>query len=92
LSSKVRGALPVRSSVPGAPYQPGDLVVVVSAVDREVHDVASLVGRRGRVAYLEYSCGCGQSYPEDPMVGVDLDGGVSEEFWKEELKAEGTTL
>jgi len=82
------GARPVRDPVPGSPYQPGDAVTVTSAVDVEVRDLRHLVGRCGRVQYLEYSCGCGQSYPADPMVGVLLDDGTSEEFWKEELKLE----
>ncbi len=80
-------ARPIFERVEGSPHQPGDLVTVVAAVDREVHDVSSLVGRRGRVVYLEYDCGCGQPYPGDPMVGVALgeDGVVTEEFWSEEL-------
>lgn len=83
-------ANPIYERVEGSPFQPGDLVEVVAAVDREVHDVSSLVGRRGRVAYLEYDCGCGQSRPGDPMVGVALgdDGSVTEEFWGEELRLE----
>lgn len=81
-------ARPVRDVVLGSPYQPGDLVTVVRGVDVEVFDLRYLVGQRGRVDYLEYGCGCGQSYPADPMIGVVLDGGGSCEFWKEELKLE----
>ena len=82
-------ARPIRDQVPGAPYQPGDLVRVVAAIDTEDHDVSHHIGRSGRVDYLEYDCGCGQSYAEDPMIGVELDGGDREEFWPEELAAEG---
>jgi len=81
------GARPVRHRVPGAPLQPGQLVTVVRAVDEEVHDVGEHVGQPGRVLYLEYSCGCGQTYPGDPMIGVRLgDVGPVVEFWKEELE------
>ncbi len=74
------------SPVASAPFTPGDAVTVVRAVDVEVHDVRPLVGQRGRVLYLEYDCGCGQSYPSDPMVGVRLESFKVEEFWREELE------
>lgn len=80
---------PIRQRVDGAPHQPGDRVLVVAAVDANVQDVAEHIGKAGRVAYLEYGCGCGQRYPDDPMVGVELDDGGSEEFWPEELGGEG---
>lgn len=83
-NSMVR-ARKVIEHVNGAPVQPGQEVVVRSAIDRDVYDVAHLIGRRGHVYYLEYSCGSGQSYPGDPMIGVRLEGGSREEFWKEEL-------
>jgi len=43
------------------------------------------IGLVGTVEYLEYECGCGQTYPMDPMIGVLLDSGQHEEFWKEEF-------
>lgn len=73
---------PIREPVPGAPRQPGDRVVVVRVIDPTAD--AALVGAVGRVVHLEYSCGCGQRYPDDPMIGVELPGGV-EEFWRDEL-------
>ena len=78
-------ARPIREHVPGAPYQHGDRVRVVGAIDRDAHDVSEHIDWRGTVDYLEYSCGCGQTYPGDPMIGVVLDGGAREEFWSEEL-------
>lgn len=82
------GARPIYQTVEGAPYQPGDRVRVVDAIDREVLDLRPLIGRVGTVTYLEYSCGCGQTYPADPMIGVALDDGVKQEFWTEELERE----
>jgi hypothetical protein len=74
-------AKPVLTSTPGAPFQPGDKVSVVSKGDA----TTSHIGRAGVVAHLEYSCGCGQTFPEDPMIGVRFPEGELEEFWKEEL-------
>ena len=71
--------------IEGSPFQPGDRVRVVDAIDRHVHDVAEHIGRRGLVVYLEYSCGCGQRVPDDPMIGVQFTKKQTEEFWAEEL-------
>ncbi len=81
------GAKPIFDRVEGSPYQPGDLVRVVKVIDQEVLDLSALVGLQGEVLYLEYSCGSGQTYPGDPMIGVRLEGGVEQEFWPEELAA-----
>ena len=81
------GARPHREHVVGAPFQAGQAVRVVAAIDTEVHDVSEFVGACGTVAYLEYNCGCSQTYPEDPMIGVKFPDGRGEEFWSEELVA-----
>mgnify|MGYP003491189248 FL=1 len=77
---------PIREHVPGAPRRPGDLVRVVAILDPTAD--AALVGAVGRVVHLEYGCGCGQRYPDDPMIGVELAGGIVEEFWRDELATE----
>jgi hypothetical protein len=77
------GARPIWIAVDGSPFQPGDRVRVVQVLDDTVDD--TVVGLAGVVLYLEYSCGCGQTYPHDPMIGVDLGERV-EEFWREELE------
>lgn len=79
-------ANPIREHVDGAPFQPGTRVTVVAAIDRTEHDVSKHIGIGCVVEYLEYDCGCGQSFPTDPMIGVLLDTGEREEFWKEELQ------
>ena len=48
--------------------------------------IEALIGQFGIVEYLEYNCGCGQIYPNEPMIGVKLDDGSEHEFWFEELK------
>lgn len=73
----------IREDVDGAPVQPGAQVQIISRAD-ETADPRWL-GEFGVVEYLEYNCGCGQTYPTDPMVGVRFGCGKVEEFWKEEL-------
>ena|SRR5258708_35879653 len=76
------GRRPIYVDVDGAPFKIGDRVRVTRGTD-ETFD-PSYKGRVGIVEYLEYGCGCGQSYPQDPMIGVRFRGDV-DEFWREEL-------
>jgi len=81
-------AKPIYVQTEGAPYQPNQKVVVVSSSEPpEGADVSKYIGLEGTVEYLEYSCGCGQLYPSDPMIGVRFQDGRIEEFWHEELRA-----
>ena len=61
----------------------GSIVKVIKGTD-ETFDTRFL-HRVGVVEYFDYDCGCGQSYPNDPMIGVKFPEGVTEEFWSEEL-------
>lgn len=74
----------IPTSVEGSPYQPGQLVKVVDAVDISVHDVSMHIGKIGKVKALDYG-GSGQLYPMDPFVVVTLEDGEGESFWAEEL-------
>lgn len=76
----------IYARVPGAPYQPGDYVRVVKSPDQGELTAEQLVGRYGLVRYLEYDCGCGQTKPGDPMIGVVLEDGTRGKFRKEELE------
>lgn len=83
------GAQKVAHDVEGAPVKIGQIVRVTSVDEAEEGtDWAKLVGQEGKVVHLEYSCGCGQSYPEDPMIGVEFSDGTVHEFWAEELGTE----
>lgn len=89
LAGEHLGASPAREAVDGSPFQPGQAVVVVRSAEPEdggCLDVLRYVGCSGVVEHLDYSCGCGQSYPGDPMVGVRLADGRLQEFWREELE------
>lgn len=78
---------PAREPVLGAPHQPGDVVRVIASAEPSIElGVHAFVGRSGVVEHLEYSCGCGQSYPGDPMIGVRFPDGMIQEFWREELR------
>ena|ERR1039457_731227 len=69
--------------VEGAPFKIGDKVKFVCAAD-ETAD-RRFLNREGTVHYFEYKCGCGQTFPADPMIGVKFIRCVKE-FWKEELR------
>lgn len=76
-------ARPIYKNVPGAPFKIGAQVRFVKPCD----DTADrqFIRKTGTVRYFEYSCGCGQSWPDDPMIGVEFANGV-EEYWKDELE------
>jgi hypothetical protein len=75
---------PIYKNVRGAPFRIGESVRVVGSED-ETFD-PSYKRRAGTIAYFEYECGCGQNYPNDPMIGVKFRDGQTAEFWAEELK------
>ena len=85
LATEVNGQpMPIYADVKGAPFFIGQRVTVHRLVDETVNK--SFLLRSGIVHYFDYDCGCGQSYPEDPMIGVHFPNGDIEEFWREELK------
>jgi hypothetical protein len=80
-------AKPLYTDVPGAPYKIA-ASVKVACPPNPAQDTTfdySFLGLVGSVAYLEYSCGCGQEFPTRPMIGVVFPDGRTEEFWPEEL-------
>lgn len=72
--------------VNGAPFKIGEAVKVICFSDDTADE--ELLGHQGTILYLEYSCGCGQTYPTDPMIGVQFAERTAE-FWKEELAQTG---
>ena len=73
----------IRKNISGAPYEISNLVKISSATD-ETFD-HKFMGRVGAIVHYDYSCGCGQSFPDDPMIGVEFSDNMIEEFWKEEM-------
>lgn len=57
----------------------------------EFHDRLheELIGSTGHLVHYDYDCGCGQMFPEQPMIGVKINSGMFKgetiEFWREEL-------
>jgi len=87
IRDKEMGALHgIYEDVLGAPFRIGQHVRVVAAADETID--TEYIGKVGVVAYFEYTCGCGQGFPDDPMIGVRF-GTKTAEFWKEELIAIG---
>lgn len=80
-------ANPIYKMIEGSPFQPGNIIRVSSCCDEvgEGVDIPALIGHFGIVKYLEYECGSGQHFPEDPMIGVRFRDNYIQEFWKEEL-------
>ena len=74
----------ITTNIADAPYEIDDRVKVTFATD-ETTDLECL-GLTGRVVHLNYSSAVGQSFPDDPMIGVEFDGNKVEQFWKEELE------
>lgn len=83
LMSRFRSCNPIHENVTGAPFRVGQTVRVCQLVDET--GLRKFLARKGTVEHLEYSCGCGQSFPFDPMIGVRFANGELEEFWPEEL-------
>ena len=80
-----------RGKVVGAPYQPGQRVKVIGPnapgdVDEEM--CAPYLGCVGVVEELRYRTGCGDRFPQEPMILVLLDDGRRYDFWRNELRKE----
>ncbi len=79
----------VEHNIAGAPFSIGDKVRVLCNPNKDETFDDTLVNHTGKVIFLEYNCGCGQTFPYDPMIGVRFRNGRIEEFWKEELRTIG---
>lgn len=77
------GPNPLYHDVSGAPFKIGQRVRVIGSQDEMLDP--RYRRRTGIVSYFEFECGCGQTYPSDPMIGVIFLRVRTEEFWKEEL-------
>ena len=75
----------LKNDIVGAPFKIGDLVLVLNNPNTDSTFDNSFFNEKGVVNYFEYSCGCGQTFPFDPMIGVLFPDERIEEFWKDEL-------
>ncbi len=76
----------VRKDSEEAPFKVGEEVLVLNNPNLDSTFDEQYVGKIGRIVHFDYECGCGQSFPSDPMIGVMFCDVSLEEFWKEELK------
>ncbi len=70
----------------GCPFKIGEKVRILNNLINDETFNIDYCNKTGVIIYFEYNCGCGQSFPNDPMIGVKFKNGTTEEFWKEELK------
>ena len=72
-------------SVLDAPFKIGAKVTTLDNPNNDETFNKQFSFKTGMIIYFEYECGCGQTFPSDPMIGVKFSDGKIEEFWKEEL-------
>lgn len=72
-------------NIEGATYRIGDKITVLNNPLKDETFDKKFIGKEGTVAFFEYDCGCGQTYPDDPMIGVKFRNGNVAEFWKDEI-------
>jgi hypothetical protein len=80
------GLKPIKYDIDGAPFRIDNAVQVLNNPNNDETFNCEFSGKKGTVVYYEYDCGCGQSYPNDPMIGVRFADKKVAEFWKEELQ------
>ena len=64
----------------------GDKIKVLNNPNNDETFNKLFISKSGLVIYYDYECGCGQNFPDDPMIGVRFENGIVEEYWKEEIK------
>lgn len=74
------------TDVEGAPFRIGQKVRILQNPNNDNTFDTTFANKVGEVWCFEYECGCGQTFPDDPMIAVRLKDGKSDEFWKEELE------
>ena len=75
------------NDISGAPFNIGDSVLILNNPNNDLTFDEFFIYKKGVVKYFEYNCGCGQSFPNDPLIGVLFPDKRVEEFWKEEIRS-----
>lgn len=75
----------VDENTEGPPFKIGDKVGILNNPNVDCTFDEQFIGQTGSIVHFDYDCGCGQSFPSDPMIGVMFSDFKIEEFWKEEL-------
>ena len=66
--------------IDGAPFKIGDKIIILNNPSCDGTFDKEFIGKEGMIKFFEYNCGCGQTYPNDPMIGVKFDNGKVAEF------------
>lgn len=74
--------MPLYKNVDGAPFKIGDKIKVLNNPNNDETFNKLFISKSGLVIYYDYECGCGQNFPDDPMIGVRFENGIVEEYWK----------
>ena len=61
---------PRKYDIEGAPFKIGDKVRVLDNPNNDETFNYDFSGKHGVVEHFEYDCGCSQTLPEDPMIGI----------------------
>ena len=77
---------PLPHNIVGAPFNIGDEVQILNNPYEDSTFDEIYFDKKGQVIFFEYECGCGQTFPADPMIGVRINEDLVGEFWKEELR------
>lgn len=75
----------IKINILGAPFRIGQKVTIKNPNNGDDTFEKKFIGQIGTIVFFEYNCGCGQTFPNDPMVGVEFSRGEQCEFWKEEI-------
>lgn len=78
---------PRYEDIEGAPFRIGQQVRILDNPNNDDTFDMTFANLIGEIRFFEYESGCGQSYPYDPLISVQLPNGRSDGFWKEELTA-----
>ena len=86
--------------IEGAPFSIGAMVKITDLTDPDTFSYTKLpedeledafIGVTAIVRHYDYDCGCGQIFPDQPMIGVEFQSGPLKgqihEMWPEELTA-----
>jgi len=76
---------PLRHDIDGVPFRIGQLVKVLENPSNDETFDLEFASKVGTIRFFEYESGCGQTFPNDPMICVELTDGKRDGFWKEEL-------
>ena len=76
---------PLYHDIGGAPFRIGQTVKILENPSNDETFDLDFANNVGKIKFFEYESGCGQRFPDDPMISVELTDGKRDGFWKEEL-------